>query len=141
MKIHFEKIPKKINENTLKKFQHRNFKKNMLYSQDGVFCYEEPYFYKIYYTDCSNYNKDKLLEHNLIFENSKETKIKTISRPFHYKETFLEIYIYKLRKNSNTELYIEKQNNTITDIYFITNETEANNFTLREDIRDFLNTF
>ena len=40
-----------------------------------------------------------------------------------------------------TNLSSSLPNNTITDIYFITNETEANNFTLREDIRDFLNTF
>tara|TARA_Y100000816_G_scaffold159113_1_gene113728 strand:- start:1626 stop:2051 length:426 start_codon:yes stop_codon:yes gene_type:complete len=141
MKIQFEKIPEKINENNLKKFKNRNFKKNMLYSQEGIFCYEEPHFYKIYYTDCSMYNKDKLLNHNLIFENSKEKKIKTVLRPFHYKEVSIEIDSYKLRQNSNTELYIEKQNNTINDIYFITNEIDENNFSLKEDIHEFLSTF
>jgi len=141
MKIHFEEIPKKINENTLKKNQNRNFKKNMLYSQEGVFLYEEPHFYKLYYTDGSSYNKHKIAGHTLIFENSQEKKIKTMCRPFQYKEVFLEIYTYKLRQNSNTELYIERQNNAITDIYFITNETDEKNFSLQEDIHEFLNTF
>ena len=139
MKIFVKTIPKKVNIKNINEYNIKTIEKKYIYSVEGIFCLYNDTFKKITVQD-NDYSIISINNVELICDNSKTISKSAIKLPFNYKEQDITVYIYALRKNSPTTLNIEIINNEIKDIYFLTNETSIEHFSLQEDIKFFLNT-
>ena len=140
MKINLIDLPKKINFKKIKAYNtHTTTQKNIL-SDEGIFILSNDNLKKLVFID-ENYSIVTIHNNQLICDNSKTIYKKIIKLPFHYNEEDVVINKYSLRKNSPLTLHIETINDTIKDVYFTTSETDLTNFSIKEDIIFFLDTF
>tara|TARA_Y100000389_G_C17343500_1_gene454617 strand:- start:203 stop:670 length:468 start_codon:yes stop_codon:yes gene_type:complete len=138
MKIYIPDI--KINNldlSIIKQYLYKTNKNSFIYSHEGIFKIKNN---KIYLQNIQSkpaiYNKidniDCIIDNSVISYNDEHWQI-----PFNhiYRE---EIYdIYHLRKNAIVDLVIEKFNENISDIYFLTKD-DINILNINKDILTFL---
>jgi hypothetical protein len=140
MKIHLINLPNKINFKKIKPYNtHTIIQKNIL-SDEGIFILSNDNLKKLVFID-ESYSTITINNYELLCDNSKTIYKKIIKLPFQYNQEDVVINKYCLRKNSPLTLHIETINDTIKDVYFTTNETDLTNFSIKEDIIFFLDTF
>lgn len=137
MEIHFVKIPKKINHKELNKYKIKTDVKKIIYSNEGIYNLQEDSFYKLQITDDVS-EKITLCNTPLLCDFSKKVYKKTNKRPFYYNEQEITLDKYMLRKNSPLMFCIEYYKNNINEIYFVSKDTDIKNFSIQEDIEEFL---
>ena len=140
MKIHLINLPNKINFKKIKPYNTHTITQKYILSDEGIFILSNDNLKKLVFVD-ESYSMITINNYKLLCDNSKTIYKKIIKLPFRYNEEDVVINKYCLRKNSPLTLYIETKNETIKDVYFITNETDLTNFSIKEDIIFFLDTF
>lgn len=137
MEIHFVKNPNKINHKELNKYKIKTYVKKIIYSNEGIYNLQEDSFYKLQITDDVS-EKIILCNTQLLCDFSKKVYKKTNKRPFYYNEREITVDKYILRKNSPLMFCIEYYKNNINEIYFVSKDADIKNFSIQEDIKEFL---
>mgnify|MGYP001189915904 CR=1 FL=1 len=139
MKIFIKTIPRKLNIKSISEYNIKTIQKKYIYSLEGIFCLHNDTFKKITIQD-NDYSTITINNIELICDNSKTISKSAIKLPFNYMEQDIVLYIYALRKNSAITFNIEMIDDEIKDIYFCTNDSSIEHFSIQEDIQFFLNT-
>ena len=150
MRIYLENFNyQNINFNNLKKYKNELKEIIEIYSDNGLFLIENNRIFSLKYKDgliekCNNYlnNINLILDKTIIKKN-----MNMVSHvPINNIQRKLKLYFYKLRDKSPLKLVLTYENNIIVDMYFMLFETYAaysiadlNNFSIKEDIVEFLN--
>lgn len=137
MEIHLKKMPKKLNHKELDKYKIKTYTKKIIYSNEGIYHLHDDYFSKLQIIDDKS-EKITLGDTELLCDFSKKIHKRTNKRPFFYTEQEITIDKYTLRKNSPLTFYIEYHNNVINELYFISKDEDIKNFSIQEDIKEFL---
>jgi hypothetical protein len=142
MKIYFPGIPiSKINKEYIKKSLIKEDKKHFLLSCEGFIHVQREKMYRIYTSEYSLIH-EKFDNFEIIIDRNKWIKEEEWFQLYpNVIEEHIEILTHQLRKGSFVEFVIEKNNNKISDFYFLlkNNETNINNnITIKEDILSFL---
>tara|TARA_Y100000992_G_scaffold292133_1_gene249327 strand:- start:3869 stop:4327 length:459 start_codon:yes stop_codon:yes gene_type:complete len=150
MRIYLENFNyQNINFNNLKKYNNELKEIIEIYTDNGLFLIENNRIFSLKYKDgliekCNNYinNINLILDKTIIKKN-----MNMVSHvPINNIQRNLKLYFYKLRDKSPLKLVLTYENNIIVDMYFMLFETYAaysiadlNNFSIKEDIVEFLN--
>lgn len=109
----------KGNIELIKKYEIKNMKYIIFYSNDGIFELNNNNLYKLYQNDVKitsdniSYNNK---EYELLYDNSFYNKEKIYSVPSLYREKKIKKTYYKIEKSFST--FILEQDNNIIDFYF-----------------------
>lgn len=133
----------KGNIELIKKYEIKNMKYIIFYSNDGIFELNNKNLYKLYQNDVKitsdiiSYN-DK--EYELLYDNSFYNKEKIYSVPKLYREKKIKKTYFKIEK-SFTTFVLEQEDNNIIDFYFEVddkNKEKICNNILKNEISSFL---
>ena len=133
----------KGNIELIKKYEIKNMKYIIFYSNDGIFELNNKNLYKLYQNDVKissdniSYN-DK--EYELLYDNSFYNKEKIYSVPKLYREKKIKKTYFKIEKSFST-LIIEYQDNNIIDFYFELDDKskdKVSNNIIKNEISSFL---
>ena len=133
----------KGNIELIKKYEIKNMKYIIFYSNDGIFELNNKNLYKLYQNDVKissdniSYN-DK--EYELLYDNSFYNKEKIYSVPNLYREKKIKKTYFKIEKSFST-LIIEYQDNNIIDFYFELDDKskdKVSNNIIKNEISSFL---
>jgi len=146
MKIYIKNIElQNIKENidSIKKYEIKNIKYIIFYSNDGIFELNNKNLYKLYQNDVKiisdniSYNNR---DYELLYDNSFYNKEKIYSIPKLYREKKIIKTHYKIEK-SFSSIIIEYEDNIIIDFYFEVddkNKEKISNNILKNEISSFL---
>jgi len=133
----------KRNIETIKKYEIKNVKYIIFYSNDGIFELNNKNLYKLYQNDVkitsdniSYSNK----EYELLYDNSFYNKEKIYSIPNLYREKKIKKTYFKIEK-SFSSFVIEYEDNNIIDFYFELDDKSKDkiiNNILKNEISSFL---
>lgn len=136
VKIYISDISKyRFNEEMLQKFLFKEEKYQYFISLDGIFKIFKDNVYKIKNNDL-DYKKKTIHNVELLMDYSYQTKKESYYIPALSNKLDIKAKVYQLREKSNLKLYIEKINNNIYDIYFISNKLD--DYNLNEELESFL---
>lgn len=133
----------KGNIELIKKYEIKNMKYIIFYSNDGIFELNNKNLYKLYQNDVKitsnniSYN-DK--EYELLYDNSFYNKEKIYSIPNLYREKKIKKTYYKIEK-SFSSFIIEYEDNNIIDFYFELDDKSKDkiiNNIIKNEISSFL---
>lgn len=133
----------KANIEVIKKYEIKNIKYIIFYSNDGIFELNNKNLYKLYQnnvkitSDDISYNNK---EYELLYDNSFYNKEKIYSIPNLYREKKIIKTYYKIEK-SFSSFIIECEDNNITDFYFELDDKSKDkiiNNILKNEISSFL---
>lgn len=133
----------KGNIELMKKYEIKNMKYIIFYSNDGIFELNNKNLYKLYQNDVKitsdniSYNNK---EYELLYDNSFYNKEKIYSVPKLYREKKIKKTYYKIEKSFST-LIIEYQDNNIIDFYFELDDKskdKVSNNIIKNEISSFL---
>lgn len=146
MKIYIKNLEKhniKENIELIKKYEIKNIKYIIFYSNDGIFELNNKNLYKLYQNDVKitsddiSYNNKK---YELLYDNSFYNKEKIYSIPNLYTEKKIKKTYYKIEK-SFSSFIIEYEDNNIIDFYFELhdkNKEKISNNISKNEISSFL---
>lgn len=150
MRIYLENFNyQNINFNNLKKYNNELKEIIEIYTDNGLFLIDNKRIFSLKYKDgliekCNNYinNINLILDKTIIKKN-----MNMVSHvPINNIQRKLKLYFFRLREKSPLKLVLTYENDIIVDMYFMLFETYAaysiadlNNFSIKEDIVEFLN--
>jgi len=132
----------KGNIEAIKKYEIKNIKYIIFYSNDGIFELNNKNLYKLYQNDVKitsdniSYNNK---EYELLYDNSFYNKEKIYSVPSLYREKKIKKTYYKIEKSFST--FILEQDNNIIDFYFELDDKskdKVSNNIIKNEISSFL---
>ena len=133
----------KGNIELIKKYEIKNMKYIIFYSNDGIFELNNKNLYKLYQNDVKissdniSYNNK---EYELLYDNSFYNKEKIYSVPNLYREKRIKKTYFKIEKSFSTFI-LEQEDNNIIDFYFEldhkSNDKISNNI-IKNEISSFL---
>ena len=133
----------KSNIELIKKYEIKNMKYIIFYSNDGIFELNNKNLYKLYQNDVKissdniSYN-DK--EYELLYDNSFYNKEKIYSVPNLYREKKIKKTYFKIEKSFSTFI-LEQEDNNIIDFYFELDDKskdKISNNIIKNEISSFL---
>lgn len=133
----------KGNIELIKKYEIKNMKYIIFYSNDGIFELNNKNLYKLYQNDVKitsdniSYN-DK--EYELLYDNSFYNKEKIYSVPKLYREKKIKKTYFKIEKSFSTFI-LEQEDNNIIDFYFELDDKskdKISNNIIKNEISSFL---
>ena len=133
----------KGNIELIKKYEIKNIKYIIFYSNDGIFELNNKNLYKLYQNDVKitsdniSYN-DK--EYELLYDNSFYNKEKIYSVPNLYREKEIKKTYFKIEKSFSTFI-LEQEDNNIIDFYFELDDKskdKISNNIIKNEISSFL---
>jgi len=145
MKIYITNLELQIikgNIEAIKKYEIKNIKYIIFYSNDGIFELNNKNLYKLYQNDVKitsdniSYNNK---EYELLYDNSFYNKEKIYSVPSLYREKKIKKTYFKIEKSFST--FILEQDNNIIDFYFELddkNKDKVSNNIIKNEISSFL---
>tara|TARA_Y100000816_G_C26097302_1_gene580910 strand:+ start:731 stop:1189 length:459 start_codon:yes stop_codon:yes gene_type:complete len=150
MRIYLENFNyQNINFNNLKKYNNELKEIIEIYTDNGLFLIDNKRIFSLKYKDgliekCNNYinSINLILDKTIIKKN-----MNMVSHvPINNIQRKLKLYFFRLREKSPLKLVLTYENDIIVDMYFMLFETYAaysiadlNNFSIKEDIVEFLN--
>lgn len=132
----------KGNIEAIKKYEIKNIKYIIFYSNDGIFELNNKNLYKLYQNDVKitsdniSYNNK---EYELLYDNSFYNKEKIYSVPSLYREKKIKKTYYKIEKSFS--IFILEQDNNIIDFYFELDDKskdKVSNNIIKNEISSFL---
>jgi hypothetical protein len=135
----------KGNIEAIKKYEIKNIKYIIFYSNDGIFELNNKNLYKLYQNDVKitsdniSYNSYNNKEYELLYDNSFYNKEKIYSVPSLYREKKIKKTYYKIEKSFST--FILEQDNNIIDFYFELDDKskdKVSNNIIKNEISSFL---
>ena len=113
---------------------------NKIYSIEGIFTVENTNINRINYIDdsSSKIHYNYIDEYNLICDNTKITKEKVFQIPCKHHFFKYTEYIIKSSPKAIVALVILTSDKCVKDHYFVTNENDANNHSVKEEINKLI---
>lgn len=133
----------KGNIELIKKYEIKNMKYIIFYSNDGIFELNNKNLYKLYQNDVKissdniSYNNKK---YELLYDNSFYNKEKIYSVPNLYREKKIKKTYFKIEKSFSTFI-LEQEDNNIIDFYFELDDKskdKISNNIIKNEISSFL---
>jgi hypothetical protein len=133
----------KGNIEAIKKYEIKNIKYIIFYSNDGIFELNNKNLYKLYQNDVKitsdniSYNNK---EYELLYDNSFYNKEKIYSVPSLYREKKIKKTYFKIEKSFSTFI-LEQEDNNIIDFYFELDDKskdKISNNIIKNEISSFL---
>ena len=133
----------KGNIELIKKYEIKNMKYIIFYSNDGIFELNNKNLYKLYQNDVKissdniSYNNK---EYELLYDNSFYNKEKIYSVPNLYREKRIKKTYFKIEKSFSTFI-LEQEDNNIIDFYFELDDKskdKISNNIIKNEISSFL---
>ena len=133
----------KSNIELIKKYEIKNMKYIIFYSNDGIFELNNKNLYKLYQNDVKitsdniSYNNE---DYELLYDNSFYNKEKIYSVPKLYREKKIKKTYFKIEKTFLTFI-LEQEDNNIIDFYFELDDKskdKISNNILKNEISSFL---